>query len=158
MSRFVHLRVHTSQLLQLLSQLPLHSFVNQVTNLFYCPAAWLGGKFWSKRSWPRFPALAWEISPVEVIPLCTDWVFLCRLSIFCRLTFEEAPALCWPQVRGVPPIVSVLLYVVNRKFKHSYIKKGTKANDTLKQDPQVNIWAQERWEWGVEKAPLWGTS
>ena len=27
-----------------------------------------------------------------------------------------------------------------------------------KQDPEANIWAQEGWEWGVEKAPQWGTS
>ena len=25
-----------------------------------------------------------------------------------------------------------------------------------KQDPQANIWPQERWEWGVEKGPQWG--
>ena len=27
-----------------------------------------------------------------------------------------------------------------------------------KQDPEANIWFQERWEWGVKKAPQWGTS
>ena len=26
-----------------------------------------------------------------------------------------------------------------------------------KQDPEANIWAQEGWEWGVEKAPQWRT-
>ena len=25
-------------------------------------------------------------------------------------------------------------------------------------DPEANIWAQEAWEWAVEKAPQWGTS
>ena len=32
------------------------------------------------------------------------------------------------------------------------------AKGTWKQDPEANIWAQEGWEWGVEKAPQWGTS
>ena len=35
----------------------------------------------------------------------------------------------------------------------SYIKGGIR-----KQDPEANIWAQERREWGVEKVPQWGTS
>ena len=26
------------------------------------------------------------------------------------------------------------------------------------QDPEANIWTQEEWEWGVQKAPQWGTS
>ena len=26
------------------------------------------------------------------------------------------------------------------------------------EDPEPNICAQEEWEWGVEKAPQWGTS
>ena len=34
-----------------------------------------------------------------------------------------------------------------------YIKGGTQAKGTWKQDPGVNIWAQEGWEWGVEKTP-----
>ena len=34
----------------------------------------------------------------------------------------------------------------------SYIKEGTQAKDISKQDPEANIWVQEGWEWGVEKA------
>ena len=26
-----------------------------------------------------------------------------------------------------------------------------------KQDPEANVWTQEEWEWGVEKAAQWGT-
>ena len=40
----------------------------------------------------------------------------------------------------------------------SYIKGGIQAKGIWKQDPEANIWAQEGWEWGVEKAPQWGTS
>ena len=40
----------------------------------------------------------------------------------------------------------------------SYIKGGMQAKGIPKQDPEANIWAQEGWEWGVEKAPQWGTS
>ena len=40
----------------------------------------------------------------------------------------------------------------------SYIKGGMQAKCIRKQDPEANIWAQEGWEWGVEKAPQWGTS
>ena len=39
-----------------------------------------------------------------------------------------------------------------------YIKGGMKARGIWKQDPEANIWAQEGWEWGAEKAPQWGTS
>ena len=35
----------------------------------------------------------------------------------------------------------------------SYIKGGFQAKGIWKQDPEANIWAQEGWEWGVEKAP-----
>ena len=35
----------------------------------------------------------------------------------------------------------------------SYIKGGIQAKGIWKQDPEANIWAQEGWEWGVEKAP-----
>ena len=35
----------------------------------------------------------------------------------------------------------------------SYIKGGTQAKGTWKQDPEENIWAQYGWEWGVEKPP-----
>ena len=38
----------------------------------------------------------------------------------------------------------------------SYIKGGMQAKVIWKQDPEANIWAQEGWEWGVEKAPQWG--
>ena len=40
----------------------------------------------------------------------------------------------------------------------SYIKGGIQAKVNWKQDPEANIWAQEGWEWGVEKAPQWETS
>ena len=43
-------------------------------------------------------------------------------------------------------------------FWVSYIKGGIQAKSIWKQDPEANIWAQEGWEWGVEKAPQWGTS
>ena len=32
------------------------------------------------------------------------------------------------------------------------------AKGIWKQEHEANIWTQERWEWGVEKAPQWGTS
>ena len=32
------------------------------------------------------------------------------------------------------------------------------ASGIWKQDPEANIWAQDGWEWEVEKAPQWGTS
>jgi hypothetical protein len=35
----------------------------------------------------------------------------------------------------------------------SYVKGGMQAKGIRKQDPDSNIWAQERFEWGVEKAP-----
>ena len=34
----------------------------------------------------------------------------------------------------------------------SYIKGGMQAKGIWKQDREKNIWTQERWEWGVEKA------
>ena len=37
-------------------------------------------------------------------------------------------------------------------------KGGIQTKGIWKQDPEVNIWAQEGWEWGMEKAPQWGTS
>ena len=40
----------------------------------------------------------------------------------------------------------------------SYIKGGMKAKGIWEQDPDANIWAQEEWEGGVEKALQWGTS
>ena len=40
----------------------------------------------------------------------------------------------------------------------SYIKGGMQAMGIWEQDPKANIWAQEEWEWGVEKAPQLGTS
>ena len=35
---------------------------------------------------------------------------------------------------------------------------GMQAKNVCKQDPEANIRAQEGWEWGVDKAPLCGTS
>ena len=29
--------------------------------------------------------------------------------------------------------------------------------DISKQNAEANLWAQEGWEWGVEKFPQWGT-
>ena len=40
----------------------------------------------------------------------------------------------------------------------SYIKGGIQAKGIWKQDHEASIWAQEGWEWGVEKAPQWGIS
>ena len=34
----------------------------------------------------------------------------------------------------------------------SYIKEGIQAKGIWKQDPDANIWVQEGWEWGMEKA------
>ena len=31
-----------------------------------------------------------------------------------------------------------------------YIKGGMLAEGILKQDPEVNIWPEKEWEWGVE--------
>ena len=39
----------------------------------------------------------------------------------------------------------------------SNIKEGMQAKVVWKQDPKANIWTEEGWEWGVEKAPQWGT-
>ena len=33
----------------------------------------------------------------------------------------------------------------------SYIKEGMWAKDILKEDPEANFWAQEEWEWEMEK-------
>ena len=39
----------------------------------------------------------------------------------------------------------------------SYIIGGMQAKGIWEQDPEANIWAQDEWEYGVEKAPQWGT-
>ena len=39
-----------------------------------------------------------------------------------------------------------------------YIKGGMQAKDIWKQDPEANIWAQEGWEFEMEKAPQRRTS
>ena len=49
-------------------------------------------------------------------------------------------------------LISELIFVL------SYIKGGIQAKGISKQDSEANIWAQKGWEWGVEKAPQWGTS
>ena len=33
----------------------------------------------------------------------------------------------------------------------SYIKGATQAKGIWEQSPEVNIWAQEGWEWGMDK-------
>ena len=40
----------------------------------------------------------------------------------------------------------------------SYIKGRMQDKGIWKHDPEANIWAQEVYELGVEKAPQWGTS
>ena len=46
-------------------------------------------------------------------------VFHCPSSMFSpMLSLEEAPALCWLQVLGDPPIVSLILCVGQRNFLH----------------------------------------
>ena len=52
----------------------------------------------------------------------------------------------------------IILDFDSYKFCVSYIKGGMQAKGIWKQDPEANIWAQEGWEWGMEKAPQWGTS
>ena len=49
-------------------------------------------------------------------------------------------------------------YSVKLLASVSYIKGGIQVKGIWKQDPEANIWSQEEWEWGVEKAPQWGTS
>ena len=39
----------------------------------------------------------------------------------------------------------------------SYIKGGIKVKGIWILDPELNIWTEEGWEWGVEKAPQWVT-
>ena len=47
-----------------------------------------------------------------------DWVvskFKCPLSMFCsKLSLEEAPELSCLQIREVPPVVFIFLYVVHK--------------------------------------------
>jgi hypothetical protein len=40
----------------------------------------------------------------------------------------------------------------------SYIKGGTHAKGIWKQDPEANIWAQDRWKGEMDNVPLLGTS
>jgi hypothetical protein len=40
----------------------------------------------------------------------------------------------------------------------SYIKEGLQAKGIWKQDPEASIWAEEGWEWEVEKVTPWETS
>ena len=40
----------------------------------------------------------------------------------------------------------------------SYIKGRMQDKGIWKQNPEATIWAQERWEWGVDKARTRGTS
>ena len=40
----------------------------------------------------------------------------------------------------------------------SFIKGGMQVKSIWKQDPEVNIWMQEGWEWRVKMAPQWGIS
>ena len=39
-----------------------------------------------------------------------------------------------------------------------YIKGEIQTKGIWKQDPEANIWAQVRCEWGIQKGPQWGTS
>ena len=45
------------------------------------------------------------------------------------------------------------IYLCYKDSIVSYIKGGMQAKDIWKQDPEANIWAQEGFEWRVEKAP-----
>ena len=47
-----------------------------------------------------------------------------------------------------------LCYVVVKRWSLTLAE----GKGIWKQDPEANIWAQEGWEWGVEKAPQWGIS
>ena len=52
---------------------------------------------------------------------------------------------------------TIILPVVLYGYLLSYIKGRIMAKGTWKQDSETNIWTQKGWEWGVEKAPQWGT-
>ena len=76
-----------------------------------------------------------------------DFIFIMVLSL-CHIFFETY--LFYVSVSG-----NCAIWLWNMV---SYIKGGMQAKGIWKQDPEVNIWAQEGREWGVEKAPQWGTS
>ena len=42
--------------------------------------------------------------------------------------------------------------------KHDLVKGGMQTKDIWEQDPEAEIWAQDGWEWGVEKFPQWGAT
>jgi hypothetical protein len=60
-------------------------------------------------------------------------VFVVQYYLLCPvLSSEGVPALCWPQVRGGPPIMSVLLKMVHTNKKQTwkwYKEKLKKMND-----------------------------
>ena len=46
--------------------------------------------------------------------------------------------------------ISYTIWLWNMAF---YIKEGMQARSIWKQEPDVNIWALDGWEWEVEKDP-----
>ena len=53
-------------------------------------------------------------------------------------------------------VITKLLGVIAIWYLNLYLIEGNPG--IWKQDPEANIWAQEGWEWGVERALQWGTS
>ena len=72
----------------------------------------------------------------------------------------EIPMFSFRTFKNTLCSVSLRLYKFILRFWNmiSYIKGGLHAKGIWKQDPDANIWTQEGWEWGVEKAPEWETS
>ena len=55
-------------------------------------------------------------------------------------------------------IYKIILPVVLYGYEAwSLTLRETKTKGIWKPDPEVNIWGQEGWEWGVEKTPQRGT-
>ena len=69
----------------------------------------------------------------------------------------------YSSIFGNNVLMCFLIFLSNSKliFKFYHINFNSLhisiANGIWKLDPGANIWAQEGWEWGVEKASQWGT-
>ena len=53
------------------------------------------------------------------------------------VVFVRGPALCWPQVRIVSPIISVFLYVVHRNFKKNLTSKYMVKREFKQEDKEI---------------------
>ena len=59
-------------------------------------------------------------------------VLHCPLSRFCPVLYsEKAIVLCWPQVRGRPPVVSMFIYVVNTPTPRKVLLKEKLQDKTV---------------------------